>query len=236
MPEAKVDQPEAPNNHNTEPYVFETPDWEFWRQRNGCRLWKSVLLSMNIEPVDDVRALLEEHAPQKYAQYKRRLDVILGAHGVSKCLPRVQHPRAGNKPSEQWMVLTDLLAFAKESNWKDVAPFEYGLTNQPSSSDIEEQLNVPSVDFDDLQKGERYTVLRFGALLKLVESLLTNDKKFDRNQFVKSGSLNYSALGKAIESVLSDQSNKSGGTALPNCKAQVNSKRISEAIKAVDAL
>jgi hypothetical protein len=210
------------------------PDWDYWRQRNGCRLWAGVMLSMNWEPSASAREWMRANDPDAVATYQRRLNILKGVHGSSE-LPVVAHALAGRSISNKWLVLNTLLAFGKKHRWQDIATFEAGMTAEPlqvPAGDTNDELQVvESVDIDDLEKGHQYTILRFGALLSLVESWLLNKNNLSEADYLNGNRLNFSAIGKKLEEILSKPSSDGTLNSLKNCKAQVNSKRISEAYK-----
>lgn len=221
-------------------YLPDQPDWDFWKQRNGCRLWCAVLLSMNIEPSVSAREELRDRAPDKYQQYKKRLKIVNGACHLNSTIPPVEHPLSGAKSTERFVRVTDILKFGLAANWLDVSIFNDGMTNDSSipsgASKIIKESDVKEIVFDDLQKGEKYSVLRFGALLQLVEIWMKAESFPNKTAFLNGNQLNYSAIGREMELLLSKKDNAGKLQPMPNFRAQANSKRAAEAVKAVQTL
>ena len=59
---------------NTQPEVLPTPNWEMWKTRGACRIWKAVLISMAVKEIlqNPERSLLEArkswHPPRHEAK------------------------------------------------------------------------------------------------------------------------------------------------------------------------
>lgn len=215
------------------------PDWEMWRQRNGCRLWAGVMLSMNWEPSVLAREWMEEREPDTYAQYERRLKIVKGAYGVSTLMPTIAHELAGETLRNKWILLTDLLAFGKECRWPDIRFFEEGM-NQELSLDSargtdEKQEDVESPNFEDMEKGHRYTLLRFGALLKLVESWMLSNGSINKRAYLNGNKLNYSAMGTELEKLLSREETDGTQTPYTNFTAQTISRQLASALSAFNS-
>lgn len=230
-------RPRQADESGTHVYFPDQPDWNYWKQREGCRLWCAVLLSMNIEPSVASREALRVGDPDKYKNYKKRLKIVNANCRAGSVIPPVEHPLSGIKPSERWVLVSDVLKFGIVANWPDIYIFDRGLTNGSIESgetlEIDSKNTVEDFVFDDLPKGERYSILRFGALLKLVETWMLNDSYPNRAAFLNGNQLNYSAIGKEMERILSKKDQNGKLQPLVNFRYQSNSKKASEAVKAV---
>ena len=151
----------------------ERPDWEFWRQRGACRIWEAVLLSLNVEPTKANRDQLLSSGSQSGDEYERRREIVNVQYGVHPLLPTMEHARAGKVGSGRYISLLKLLEFAKEIGWRDTRDFENGLSRStvhlPGGQIVEVEQEV-----DDLPKGERYMLVRMGALITIFERCLNS--------------------------------------------------------------
>jgi hypothetical protein len=99
----------------------------------------------------------------------------------------------------------------------------------------EKPQDVESQNFEDMEKGHRYTVLRFGALLKLVEKWMLDDGSINKRAYLYGKKLNFSVMGNELEKLLSIE--EAEGTQIPhtNFTAQTISKQLAAAMAAFNA-
>lgn len=218
---------------NTAPnYVPELPDWEFWRQRGACRIWQAVLLSMNVEPTKTNRDQLSARAPDIYSEYRRRREIVIVQYGKHSLLPIMEHVRAGQMQSERYVALPKLLEFAKDICWRNLAAFDKGLSRSTVYLSGGETVEVQE-DLEELAKGERYTLVRMGALLKILERFLQPTQANNRQQFLTGSSLNISALGREIEQVIATAAHEKGNATISRFTDEANRKQLAAAVKAL---
>jgi hypothetical protein len=214
-------------------FISELPDWEFWRQRGLCRLWQAVLLSKNIEPsianLDD----LQENDNVSYLDYRRKREILLVQYGVHPLLPRTEHVRAGQNPANHYISLLKLLEFAKDIGWRNLTEFERGLSRSTVILPSGETVDVEP-ELEDLAKGERYTLVRMGALLKILERCLQPDQLSNKMKFLSGKNLNLSALGREIESEIALAANAKKTATVSRFKDEANRKQLAAAEKALD--
>ena len=133
---------------NTQPEVLPTPNWEMWKTRGACRIWKAVLISMAVKPTSTVLKRLKKEQPLRYAEYMRRKKDVVAQYGLHPELQVAKHLNEGEKPGEQYIKLRGLLNFAKEYRWKDLDAFEQGMKLSAAAS------RAHSL-FDALPQGQR---------------------------------------------------------------------------------
>lgn len=220
-----------PDQNLPQMFTPERPDWEFWRQRGACRIWKAVMLSMNIEPTRASREEVRDRAPGLYEEYIRRREIAVVQYNVHPLLPRLDHVRAGRGQFDQYVLLSKMLEFAKDIRWRDVAAFENGLTGSSLDS---ENSHLAEVEFDDLPKGERYTIVRMGALLSILQKSLLSKEIGMKTKFIRSESLNFAAIGREMEDVIALAATKQKKEAISCFKEDSNRKQVAAAFKALN--
>ncbi len=102
------------------------PRWEHWRVRKLARIWMAVMLTLNIEPTVENRAALKAADPDRYQLYRDRLDIATTLAGVDLDIFE-DHVKAGDKPGETYVEITDLYDFAVTLGWQDLEPMKIGL-------------------------------------------------------------------------------------------------------------
>lgn len=79
------------------PDTLASPNWYLWRNRGACRIWKAVLISMEIKPVPKVRTQLRLEKSGRYKEYRKRRADVIAQYGFDPLLPAVPHSNAGKK-------------------------------------------------------------------------------------------------------------------------------------------
>lgn len=216
-----------------------TPNWKIWRQSGSCRLWNAVALTMNVEPPKKSGGLKALLPVDTYREYRSRRIVAIRQLGHHPLLPDLEHRSAGKLPGEQYVALTDVLAFAQAMKWNDLEPFARGINE---SSDLVFASNASGVvinhadtDFDKLPKGERYTIVRMGAILTLLEQWLSKPGGQIPAAIRKGDRLNFTELARQAHAVIADQANAHDKTAFSAFGIEVLRKEFSESQKALDS-
>lgn len=96
--------------------AFMRPRWDNWKQRKYARAWCAVLLTLNIEPTDLNRKILEEFHGALYQTYQDRVSVIRARLNMD-IFPVEEHFAAGALPAEQIFELEDCVVFGKSLGW-----------------------------------------------------------------------------------------------------------------------
>ena len=213
-------------------YVPELPDWEFWRQRGACRLWKAVLLSMNVEPTMTNRGALKDRAPVIHSEYLRRREIANVQYGIHPLLPTMEHARAGQMEGERYISLSQFLKFAKDIGWRNLAAFEKGISPSTVYLSGGETVEVEQ-ELEDLAKGQRYTLVRMGALLKILEQCLQPNQPNNRQKFLSGNKLNAAALGQEIEQVIAVVAHEELKLMVSRFTKEANRKQLAAAAKAL---
>lgn len=185
---------------------LDRPDWGFWRRRSYCRIWQAALLSLNVEPTNENRATLESAYPERFKEYRQRREIVIVNRGHNDLLPEMEHARAGRSEGDKYVELEDVLRLARHQRWSEIGVFELGMSPDNDEA-VASSTNTRDVDEDELdvhelkEKGEKYALVRLGAVLKILESFLlspqTNAKKYLLGQ-----KLNFSALGEEMAQII----------------------------------
>lgn len=187
------------------------PDWAFWQRRSYCRIWQAALLSLNIEPTSSNRAHLEWIELDLNDEYIKRREILLVNNGHHEFLPKMEHARAGKTEGEKYVELANVLKLAKHQCWSNIDAFNLGMSPEyrtviaPHS--ITQLTDEDEFDIENIkQKAEKYTLVRMGAVLKLFERCLLSEEP-DPKRFLKSGKINYAAVGKELAKIIKDAVN-----------------------------
>ncbi len=123
------------------------------------------------------------------------------------------------------------LAFAKDIGWNDLSEFEAGL----SSTEVSFPVGALSThSLEDAPKGERYDLVRMGALLTLLEKTLQGDSDIDRALLLSGDTLNKSQVAKEVNKIVASTAKQHGKTSVSGFGAEANRKRFGAAITALD--
>lgn len=205
------------------------PNWEMWRTRGACRIWKAVLISMAIKPTTPVRTRLRKEQPQRYAEYLRRKKDVVAQFGLHPELQAVHHVNAGEKSGEQYIMLRNLLNFAKEHRWEDLDALEQGI--QLSAPQLAAASRAHSL-FDALPQGQRHALVRTGALLRLLEDVLRKGVEMNAASLLRGGDLNVSEVASRVEKIICSAADQEK---VDNFAKEANRKQFNEAKQALRA-
>ena len=179
------------------------PDWGFWQRRSYCRIWQAALLSLDVEPTRSNRANLDLTDPDRFAEYMKRREILIVNRGYHKFLTAVEHARAGNKDGEKYVNLGQVLNLAEHQRWSDIKAFGRGMSVEQRTTSASHFIvrDADQEEFDNEPKGEKYTIVRMGAVLTLLEKCLRLEQA-DPGQFLHSGKLNFAAVGRELEETI----------------------------------
>ncbi|WP_141567857.1 hypothetical protein [Comamonas testosteroni] len=212
-----------------EAFPIPNPNWEMWRTRGACRIWKAVLISMGIKPTTVVRARLEEEQPERYEEFLRRKKDVGAQLGLHPELRAVQHPNAGEQVGDQYIMLRNLLNFAKEHRWEGLESFEKGM-QFPAAEPI--GASRAHLSFDALPQGHRHAMVRTGALLQLLENILSKSTEVNAEALLRGGKLNISEVAFQVEKIIGAVA---GQEKLENFEKEANRKQLGDAQRALRA-
>lgn len=208
---------------------FPTPNWEMWRTRGACRVWKAVLISMAIKPTLEVSRRLKQEQPHRYAEYLRRKRDVVAQFGLHPDLQAVPHPNAGEKAIDQYIMLRSLLSFAQQYHWDDLDAFDQG-TRMASPKAVAASRAHSS--FEALPQGQRHALVRTGALLQLLEEVLRKGVEMNAASLLRGGDLNVSEVASRIEKIIGNAADQEK---VANFEAEANRKQFGEARQALRA-
>ncbi|MEF8685940.1 UNVERIFIED_CONTAM: hypothetical protein NO986_00550 [Comamonas sp. A-3] len=198
----KSNDAEENSSGNNKKINIPTPRWKVWKQSGSCRIWLAVLLTLNIEPPPFTSKRLKEFLPKDiYQEFKDRRSIVIRQYGVHPLLPSIEHHAQGNKNGERIVSLNDLLAFGKAQGWAEIEHMEAGLGNS-SSPPTEGGVSLTHrLEPEIMPKGERYTLVRMGALLEVLEKWIAAGGKIPAS-CIQSGGLNFSELERQAISII----------------------------------
>lgn len=175
------------------------PNWEMWRRRGACRIWKAVLISMAIKPTSKVRTRLRLEQPHRYAEYISRKKDVVAQYGLHPELSSTKHANEGERPSERYIKLSGLLALGKELGWHDIDAFEKGMRATAAKSVAAARVHA---SFEGLPQGQRNALVRMGALLQLLEDVLNKRVHVNPATLLHGSELNMSKVASQVEKIV----------------------------------
>ncbi len=69
-------------------------NWDLWRRRGACRIWKAVLISMAIDPETNSRTNLKKDKSHLYDEYLRRKEDVIANYGLIPEFKATNHAKA----------------------------------------------------------------------------------------------------------------------------------------------
>lgn len=176
-----------------------SPNWDLWRKRGACRIWKAVLISMGIKPVPKVRTKLRLEQPWRYKEYRDRKKDVIAQYGFDPLLPDVPHASAGKNKADKYVLLTNLLQFAQKYQWENLEAFEQGMKIPCGDAGTG---NTTNFSFEALPEETRNGLVRTGALLKLLEDVLLKRDTTNTAKFLHGEKLNISTVAERVEKII----------------------------------
>ncbi len=205
------------------------PNWEMWRTRGACPIWKAVLISMALKPAPKVLFRLRLDQPSLYAQYIRRKKDVVAQYGLHPEMPAVEHPNQGKLPGEKYILLRGLLALGKEQRWHDIDAFEKGMRASAAKSVAAAKAHT---SFEGLPQGQRNALVRMGALLQLLEDVLKKGVQMNPAALLHGKTLNMSEVASRVEKIVGDAADQDK---VDNFEKEANRKQFGEAKQALNA-
>lgn len=101
--------------------MHQAPDWNCWYEYQELRLWRAVLLTMDVSPTKEARTLLLQDADEA-KEYRRRKSVIRNSLSEQQDSPRKvhwlkDHVNNDNLIGEKMVTLCSVVAFAESKRW-----------------------------------------------------------------------------------------------------------------------
>ena len=205
------------------------PNWEMWRRRGACRIWKAVLISMAIKPIREVRTRLRLEQPDRYAEYISRKKAVVAQYGLHPELPAAEHANQGKRSGEKYILLAGLLAMGKEQGWHDIDAFEKGMRASAAKSVAAAKAHT---SFEGLPQGQRNALVRMGALLQLLEDVLKKGVQMNPATLLHGKTLNMSEVASRVEKIVGDAADQDK---VDNFEKEANRKQFGEAKQALNA-
>ncbi len=190
---------------------------------------------MNIEPPKKSIHLEAMLSAEKYQEYKDRKFVAIRQYG--KRLPSHKHHATGEQHGEKYVSLPDMLMFAQEMGWDDLEPMTQGITGQAAkqSSLTTAQTNdvLHTAELNPTLKGERYSLVRSGALLELLGQWALDGGRIP-NDCIRAGALNFSWLAKQVNTVIAKKASANGKATFSGFGVDVTRKEFGKAQQELD--
>ena len=206
------------------------PNWEMWRTRGACPIWKAVLISMALKPTPKVLFRLRREQPSRYAQYVRRKKDVVAQYGLHPEMPAVEHPNQGKLPGEKYILLRGLLAMGKEQRWHDIDAFEKGMRTTAANST---SAGIVNASFKGGTRIQHNALVRMGALLQLLEEVLKKGVHMNAATLLHGSELNISKVASRVEQIICSAAE---AEKVADFKTEANRKQFGEAKQALSAL
>ncbi|PLC06054.1 hypothetical protein CY658_03125 [Variovorax sp. RO1] len=165
-----------------------------------------------MEPSRTNRIKLEKSEPVRYSEYRKRREILIVNRGHHSLLDPIEHLRAGDREGEKYIDLSQVLDFARQQDWSIVEAFIQGMEGKHIETSALgagiQDIDEDEFDMHELKKGDRYLMVRMGAILILLEKCLRSGKEVNPHRYLKKDDLNYLALGKEIEKIITDVAKK----------------------------
>ena len=179
--------------------TLSSPNWDLWRRRGACRIWKAVLISMAIDPETNLRTNLKKDNSHLYDEYFRRKEDVIAHYGLIPEFKAIKHAKAGSRPGEKYILLNSLLKFAKNQHWENLDAFEQGMqihTHEAGTG------YISNFSFEALTEETRNGLVRTGALLRLLEDVLIKRDTTNAAKFLHGEKLNISTVAERVEKII----------------------------------
>lgn len=184
------------------------PRWSVWQQSESCRIWQAVLLTLNIEPPSKSRGLCHTLSKDVYQKFKDRKLIAIRQYGVHSLLPVLPHHAQGEGKGERYVRLQDMIAFGQAKGWGGIENMASRLgcpsNGQATSPKGSEVSFVHRLEPESMPKGERYALVRMGALLEVLEKWIANGGKIPPS-CIQAGKLNFSELERQAVAVIAEK-------------------------------
>lgn len=179
--------------------TLSSPNWDLWRRRGACRIWKAVLISMAIDPETNSRTNLKKDKSHLYDEYLRRKEDVIANYGLIPEFKAINHAKAGSRPGEKYILLDSLLKFAKKRRWENLEAFEQGMKIPCGDAGTG---NTTNFSFEALPEETRNGLVRTGALLKLLEDVLLKRDTTNTAKFLHGEKLNISTVAERVGKII----------------------------------
>lgn len=204
------------------------PNWELWRRRGACRIWKAVLISMAIKPVKEMRTRLRLEQEERYDEYVRRRKDLVALYGMHPEMPVVEHANQGQRPSEKYIKLSGLLALSKELGWDNIEAFENGMRATAAKSVAAAKVHA---SLENTPTVQRNALVRMGALLQLLEDVLKKGVQMNAATLLRGTTLNISVVASKVEKIVGRAIDEEK---VVNFEKEANRKQFGEAKQALN--
>jgi hypothetical protein len=197
-----------------------------------------VVLTLNIEPPTKAAELKGLLSAEALREYRSRRVVAIRQYGFHPFLSKMEHHAAGKLPAEQYVAVTDMLAFAQAMGWSDLEPFARGITGQEESLSVTGSLLAATAhvdpEFQELGKGDRYTIVRMGAILTLLERWLSMPGGQIPPTMRRGDTLNLTELARQAHALIAEKAIEHDKTSFSAFGIEAMRKQFSESKRELD--
>ena len=211
--------------------------WRFWRECGNVQRWFAVLLTMNIEPSNKNCELLQAHYPLLYKQMRDRENILIRRVSTYKAIEPVSNPREGKMQREKYVRLSGVLKLVKEDSWENTEAFVAGMSPRKvkslDGSFVQIEGGSANSETSDLPKGERYTFVRYAALVHLLTLAISDQEKFNSvlTVYFPHRKASAASIGAAVASTIATFSKQANCPVPSGFGKDANAKEISQAEK-----
>lgn len=232
----KMDKEEkaTPNGDTAPPYSAPTPDWNSWDLVLGCKIWEASMLYVDVNPSVANRNAIKEHLPALYKEYQACHRALCSAY-KQPLFPEMAHPSEGSRPGERFILLEKFVEYIRQQGWPDRHGFAKRMSARAKVVHLDDGQKVAINFAEPKAKGERYNMVRMGALAKLLERALT-DEKFNRAACLNGSVLSATGVGRELEKIIAAAAKSKDKKIAQGYTAGTNGKYVSGAIEALEKL
>jgi hypothetical protein len=236
------------------------PVWTEWAPRDACRIWKAVMLYINIDPAKINWKKLKDQWPEKFKEFELRADFVTAAYGPNQYFVPTDHPRQGKLQRNRYISLPRFVEYVRERRWPGHAAFAGSMvipddqqdhagtavTTHPVA-DNEQDRAGPAVtthrigdkDKDEESKDEgnisKFQSIRMGALLRILELVQTDRLSRATHGVEPDKALSDSAVARWMQEIIEANAEANKKDKLPRFKEEANRKNLATATKRLQA-
>jgi hypothetical protein len=217
-------------------------DWIRYRDGAVLKCWSAALLTLNIKPNLKNKEFLEKNFPEIYALFNLRVSVILKRRITDADLRPVSEILAKSQRND-FVSLAAISRLATELDWDGNDYFRNHLTINKSESfsgkkiSITEKENINSIE--KLGIGNKRTLLRYAALIRLLCMSIENKHKFEKfcKEIFRHKKVTNQEIGLAIERTVATFAEELSADSVPyGFQQDANADEVAKAKAVVKAL
>ena len=223
----------TPNGDTDPQYSAPIPDWNSWDLVLGFKIWEASMLYVNVSPSVANRTAIKEKLPASYKNYYACHRALCSAYKHHPLFPEMNHPSEGSKVGEKFILVSNFVEYIRQQGWPDSHGFAKRMSARAKFVHLDNGQKV-AIDFaDPKEKGERYNMVRMGALAKLLERALT-EKTFNPALCLNGSVLSAEGVGKELAKIIATSAKVNEQKTVRLFTAGTNGKHVSKAIEELE--